>query len=339
MLPLIVSPLAAKEASESIAVDEETIKAVKRVVEHHQNPDDTGSSYGISQQPNTGGVLIYGPPGTNKTLLARMLASTTQSTVFRATAADFQSQYRGESRKIVKALFNLARRISPSIVFIDEADSLFGVRSPNGLSSRSSFYRETTTQLLVEMSGFSKSRDSPLVILAANMPTLLEPAVLRLVPNTTYMGPPTIDLREKIFRLLLKGEVLDPGVDITRLAQMSPGYSGSEIKSLCDKTTLMCDKFVESGEDRGKRLLTWALFEQVLTANRTAANSVSRPLRDFAAKHDPAGFQRMQRDDTELESHQVQFGQATGADQAASSANSNEGTRFNATASGEDMSV
>ncbi|KAH7357987.1 P-loop containing nucleoside triphosphate hydrolase protein [Plectosphaerella cucumerina] len=339
MLPLVVSPVTSKDARDSIAVDEETVKAVKRVLEHHQNPNSLGSSYGILQQQHTGGVLLYGPPGTGKTLLARMLASTTQSIIISATAADIQSQYCGQTPKVVKALFNLARRISPSIVFIDEADSLFGARSANDSRGSGSFYRETITQLLTEMDGFSNSKNNPLVILATNLPTLLDPAVLRRVPNITYMGPPTLALREKIFWIMLEGEILDPGLNVPRLAQMTPGYSGSDIKSLCFKAALMCDKFVESGEDKGKRLLTWPLFEQVLTgtagANRSAANSVSRPLRDFAAKHDPTGFRRMKKDYAELESSQVQLGRAAYAKLAAGSADSNEGMHLNTDTSGE----
>ncbi|KAH0429595.1 hypothetical protein CcaCcLH18_08295 [Colletotrichum camelliae] len=302
ILPLIVDPVAAEEAWASIAVDEEMVATVKRVVAHHQKPDSTRASYGILKREHTGGALFYGPPGTGKTHLARVLAATTDSIVISATSGDIQSMYCGESPKVIKALFNVARRIAPSIIFIDEADSLFSVRS-TGSSSASIFYRETTTQLLTEMDGFSKSKDTPLVILATSLPTILDPAVLRRVPNITYMGPPTVTLREEIFRIMLRGEVLDPAIDMARLAQMTPGYSGSDIKSLCVKAALMCDTFVESGEDEGKRLLTMPFFEQALAgAEPTAVNAALRSLREFAKKHDPAGLRKMQMVDAELDS-------------------------------------
>ena len=131
--------------------------------------------------------------------------------------------------------------------------------------------------------------------------SLLDPAVLRRVPNSTYMGPPTVSLRQEIFRIMLKEEVLDPSIDMARLAQMTPGFSGSDIKSLCVKAALMCDTFVELGEDKGKRLLKWPSFERALAgAKPTAATAALKSIREFARKHDPAGYRTMQMVDTEL---------------------------------------
>lgn len=317
-LKLVVDPMSAEEAWASIAVDEEMVSTVKRVVAHHQDVGRADSgSYGILKREHTGGALFYGPPGTGKTQLARVLAATTDSVVIVAAAADVQSCFCGESPKVVKGLFSVARRVAPSIIFFDEADALFGVRTSD-TSSSGIFYRETTTQLLTEMDGFAKQKDNPVVILATNLPTLLDPAVLRRVPHATYMGPPTLGLREKIFRIMLRDEVLDAGVDVAKLAGMTPGFTGSDIKSLCVRAALLCDQHVEEGEDKGKRLLTSELFEKALGGGgggggearpAAAVKEATASLREFARKHDPAGYRAMQAVDREMDSDEVRLRQ------------------------------
>lgn len=292
-LHLLVDPVEAEEAWASIAVDEDLVASVKRVVAHHQSPRGPGTSYGILKQEHTGGALFYGPPGTGKTLLARVLAHSTDSIVISATAADIQSVWCGEAPKVVKGLFNLARLIAPSIIFIDEADALFGARN-SSRGYQSTFYQSTTTQLLNEMDGFSKSMDTPLVILATNLPGTLDPAVLRRVPNFTYMGLPTLALREQIFRIMLREEILAPDVSIVNLARMTNGFSGSDIKSLCVQVALSCDTLVATGEKTGKRLLTWSLFQRALARATPSASEASMAgLRDFAREFDPLAFQKM----------------------------------------------
>jgi SpoVK/Ycf46/Vps4 family AAA+-type ATPase len=290
-LPNLVDPKEAKEGWAEIAIDPQTRKEIREAVAHHQNAARGSSLYGVLSRGHTGGALLYGPPGTGKTQLARVLACESGSVVICASPVDIEHKWAGDMPKSIKGLFNLGRLLSPSIIFIDEADSLFESRGEASPDWR----RTIVNQLLSEMDGMSKSKANPFVLLSTNLPGNLDPAVLRRVPTRLYIGLPSTALRLKIFEIVLRDEILHPDVDFEILAFLTPRFSGSDIRSLCVKAAISCDTFVEVGENKGKRLLTRSLFEEAIA--RTSP-SITKPalaaIRGFAKQSDTANLEKIQ---------------------------------------------
>lgn len=172
------------------------------------------------------GILLYGPPGTGKSHLARAVATEADSTFFSISAADLTSKWLGESEKLVKSLFEMARDKRPSIVFIDEVDSLCGARGEN--ESESS--RRMKTQFLVQMNGVGKDVRGVLVLGATNIPWSLDAAIRRRFERRIYIHLPEASARLRLFEL----SIGDTPHNITRselqvLAEKTDGFSGSDI--------------------------------------------------------------------------------------------------------------
>ncbi|KAF4456328.1 ATPase family AAA domain-containing protein 1-A [Fusarium austroafricanum] len=186
---------------------------------------------GILKRCTTAGALLYGPPGTGKTHLARVIANESSAVMLRISTAEIGSKWYGETEKQIRALFSLARKLSPAIVFIDEADAIF----PNRSGSDKEWRRGLVNQFLGEIGGFENSASSPLLILATNLPQYLDPAVLRRVPTKIFVDLPSLEARERIFEMCLKKESLNNSVDMKELAQATDGYTGSDIEFICQQ--------------------------------------------------------------------------------------------------------
>lgn len=175
------------------------------------------------------GILLYGPPGTGKSFLAKAVATEADSFFISVSSSDLMSKWQGESEKMVKELFALAREEAPSIVFIDEIDSLVSSRSDN--ESESS--RRIKTEFLVQMDGVGNGTDGVLILGATNIPWGLDDALLRRMERRVYIPLPDIEGRAHMFRLHLGDTPNDLSEDDVReLARRSEGYSGSDIKVL-----------------------------------------------------------------------------------------------------------
>lgn len=174
----------------------------------------------------TSGILLYGPPGTGKSYLAKAVATEANSTFFSVSSSDLVSKWMGESERLVKQLFNMARENKPSIIFIDEIDALTGSRG-EGESEAS---RRIKTELLVQMNGVGNNSTGVLILGATNIPWQLDGAIRRRFEKRIYIPLPDLMARVKMF-LLNVGDTpcgLSDG-EYRALAEYTEGYSGSDI--------------------------------------------------------------------------------------------------------------
>ncbi|KAF7173078.1 hypothetical protein CNMCM5623_005331 [Aspergillus felis] len=192
-------------------------------------------TYGVLATDKIPGLLLYGPPGTGKTLLAKAVARESGATVLEVSGSEVYDMYVGEGEKNVKAIFTLAKKLSPCVVFIDEADAIFCSRT--GASSRTS-HRELINQFLREWDGMNDM--SAFIMVATNRPFDLDDAVLRRLPRRLLVDLPTEQDRLAILKIHLKEETLDQSVDLAELAHRTPLYSGSDLKNLCVAAALAC---------------------------------------------------------------------------------------------------
>jgi vacuolar protein-sorting-associated protein 4 len=176
------------------------------------------------------GILLYGPPGTGKTFLAKACATECESTFFSVSSSDLMSKYVGESEKLIKQLFRLAQEKAPSIIFIDEIDSMCGNRSEGENESS----RRVKTEFLVQMQGVGSKNDKVLILGATNLPWALDPAVRRRFERRVYIPLPEVEARDYLIRSKLKG--LDKGLtaeDFKNVADKTEGFSGADLEILC----------------------------------------------------------------------------------------------------------
>ncbi|KAF3387351.1 Vacuolar protein sorting-associated protein 4 [Penicillium rolfsii] len=172
------------------------------------------------------GILLYGPPGTGKSYLAKAVATEANSTFFSVSSSDLVSKWMGESERLVKQLFNMARENKPAIIFIDEVDALCGPRG-EGESEAS---RRIKTELLVQMDGVGKDSKGVLILGATNIPWQLDAAIRRRFQRRVHISLPDINARMKMFMLAVGSTPCHmTQADYRTLAEMSEGYSGSDI--------------------------------------------------------------------------------------------------------------
>ncbi|KAK8711525.1 hypothetical protein V6N13_146806 [Hibiscus sabdariffa] len=177
------------------------------------------------------GILLFGPPGTGKTMLAKAVATEAGANFINISMSSITSKWFGEGEKYVKAVFSLASKIAPSVIFVDEVDSMLGRRENPGEHEA---MRKMKNEFMVNWDGLrTKDKERVLVLAATNRPFDLDEAVIRRLPRRLMVNLPDAPNREKILRVILAKEELSPNVDLEAIANMTDGYSGSDLKNLC----------------------------------------------------------------------------------------------------------
>ncbi|KDO87282.1 hypothetical protein CISIN_1g000858mg [Citrus sinensis] len=177
------------------------------------------------------GILLFGPPGTGKTMLAKAVATEAGANFINISMSSITSKWFGEGEKYVKAVFSLASKIAPSVVFVDEVDSMLGRRENPGEHEA---MRKMKNEFMVNWDGLrTKDKERVLVLAATNRPFDLDEAVVRRLPRRLMVNLPDAPNREKIIRVILAKEELASDVDLEGIANMADGYSGSDLKNLC----------------------------------------------------------------------------------------------------------
>ncbi|GJN06512.1 hypothetical protein PR202_ga24244 [Eleusine coracana subsp. coracana] len=177
------------------------------------------------------GILLFGPPGTGKTMLAKAIANEAQASFINVSMSTITSKWFGEDEKNVRALFTLAAKVAPTIIFVDEVDSMLGQRNRAGEHEA---MRKIKNEFMTHWDGLLSRPDQRILVLAAtNRPFDLDEAIIRRFERRIMVGLPSMESRELILRRLLSKEKVDEGLDFKELATMTEGYSGSDLKNLC----------------------------------------------------------------------------------------------------------
>jgi cell division protease FtsH len=196
------------------------------------------------------GVLLVGPPGTGKTLLARAVAGEAGVHFFSITGSDFMEMFVGVGASRVRDLFSEAKKASPSIIFIDELDSI-GRRRGAGLGGGHDEREQTLNQLLSEMDGFEPNEDI-IVMAATNRPDILDPALLRpgRFDRRITVDLPTLQDRVEILKIHARDKSLADEIDFERIARGTPGFSGADLENLLNEGALLAARKEKDAVER-----------------------------------------------------------------------------------------
>ncbi|KAG8713207.1 hypothetical protein FRC09_018974 [Ceratobasidium sp. 395] len=230
LLGCIVDVVKLSTTFENVHLPEQIIDNVRSIVSLPLLFPDAFKS-GILKQQAISGALLFGPPGTGKTLVVRALAKESGARMLAIKPSDIADKWVGETEKLVRSLFKLARRLKPCVVFIDEIDSLMGSRQGGSGSGSSRWHTSMLTEFMQEMDGLMAS--SVIVIGATNRPFDIDDAVLRRLPCRLLVDLPGVEAREEILRIMLRDDELAPDVSISDLAKKTDRFSGSDLKNLC----------------------------------------------------------------------------------------------------------
>lgn len=207
------------------------IKEIKEVIELPIKHPELFDALGIAQPK---GVLLYGPPGTGKTLLARAVAHHTDCKFIRVSGSELVQKYIGEGSRMVRELFVMAREHAPSIIFMDEIDSIGSARSEGGSGGGDSEVQRTMLELLNQLDGFEPTQNIK-VIMATNRIDILDPALLRpgRIDRKIEFPAPNTEARLDILKIHSRKMNLVRGINLRTVAEKLHSASGAEVKAVC----------------------------------------------------------------------------------------------------------
>ncbi|CAE6429887.1 unnamed protein product [Rhizoctonia solani] len=230
MLDCLIRPDDLQSGFDAVHLPDSTIETIRTVVSLQLVCPEAFQT-GILKQYNMSGALLFGPPGTGKTLLAKAIAKESGARMLSVKPSDILERCVGEEEKKVQALFKLARRLKPCVIFIDEVDALFGARMSARNDNSSRWRTDMLTQFTQEMDGMLSS--DVIVIGATNRPFDLDDAIIRRLPCRILVDLPDTNARQAILKILLLNENLGSDVNLAELASQTPHFSGSDLKREC----------------------------------------------------------------------------------------------------------
>ncbi|KAD4584214.1 hypothetical protein R6Q59_036944 [Mikania micrantha] len=216
------------------------------------------------------GVLLYGPPGTGKTMLAKAIAKESGAVFINVRISDLMSKWFGDAQKLVAAVFSLAYKLQPAIIFIDEVDSFLGQRRTTDHEALTNM----KTEFMALWDGFTTDQNARVMVLAAtNRPSELDEAILRRLPQAFEIGIPDRKERADILRVILKGERVEDDIDLDSIAALCEGYTGSDLLELCKQAAYFPIRDLLDDEKKGKssllpRPLSQADLERVVVTSK-----------------------------------------------------------------------
>jgi transitional endoplasmic reticulum ATPase len=213
------------------------------------------------------GVLLYGPPGCGKTLLARAVATESEANFISIKGPELLSKWVGESEKAVREVFRKAKLASPCIIFFDELDSIAPSRGSSGTDS--GVTERVLSQLLTELDGLSQTKEI-ILIAATNRPDILDPALIRpgRIDRLSYVPPPSVEDREAIFQIFTKEMPLAKEIDLKSLAAKTNFFTGADIESLCREAAIRALR-----ENIRAKIIKLKHFEEALDAHHPSAST------------------------------------------------------------------
>ncbi|KAM0837631.1 hypothetical protein ACQ4PT_061508 [Festuca glaucescens] len=231
-------------------------------------------AYGKLLSPQKG-VLLYGPPGTGKTMLAKAIAKESGAVFINIRISNLMSKWFGDAQKLVSAVFSLAHKLQPAIIFIDEVDSFLGQRRTTDHEAMTNM----KTEFMSLWDGFTTDQNARVMVLAAtNRPSELDEAILRRFTQIFEIGVPVRSERSKILQVVLKGENVEPNIDYDYIASLCDGFTGSDILELCKQAAFYPIREILSSEKDGirpdsPRPLKQSDLEKALSTSRKGKKS------------------------------------------------------------------
>ncbi|XP_030382284.1 ATPase family AAA domain-containing protein 1-B [Scaptodrosophila lebanonensis] len=209
------------------------------------------------------GVLLHGPPGCGKTLIAKATAKEAGMRFINLDVAILTDKWYGESQKLASAVFSLATKIRPCIIFIDEIDSFLRARNSNDHEATAMM----KTQFMMLWDGLITNSNSSVIVMGAtNRPQDLDKAILRRMPAQFLIGLPTEIQRNEILKLILATEEVDVNVDYNRLAKLTNGFSGSDLREMCRNASVYRMRQFMRANDRGNKIIDSSNVNRTLIA-------------------------------------------------------------------------
>jgi cell division protease FtsH len=249
----VVSKDQPKTTFGDVAGVDEAVEELQEVKEYLENP----AKFQAMGAKVPKGILLYGPPGAGKTLLARAVAGEAGVPFFSISGSDFVEMFVGVGAARVRDLFEQAKANAPAIVFIDEIDAV-GRHRGAGLGGGHDEREQTLNQLLVEMDGFD-ARTGVILMAATNRPDILDPALLRpgRFDRQIVVDRPDLQGRRHILGVHARGKPVDPAVDLDVIARRTPGFTGADLSNVINEGALLAAR-------RGKKAITILELEEAI---------------------------------------------------------------------------
>lgn len=264
---------------DDIADLKEAKEEMKEVVDFLKNPN----KYLKMGAEIPRGVLLVGPPGTGKTMLARAVANEASVPFFSIAGSEFIELFVGVGSSRVRNLFETAKKNSPALIFIDELDAIGKTRMP-GIGGGHEEREQTLNQILSEMDGFE--RDTGVIVLGAtNAPQYLDPALLRpgRFDRRIVLNLPDTNGREKILKIHTTNKPLSRGVDLREIAERTPGFSGADLANLANEAAILAAKKNKKKISQGDFLES---IEKVLLGPERKSHLLSKKEKEISAYHE-----------------------------------------------------